>query len=759
MSFKTGQLRIIRTLFILFFYVITCAISQGQVLKNEKDFMQVVRHTKQKTTLSTLKNSEFLTSQMDKSRNNVALRAKQAQIENLQGAKTEISALCLNHTEILLEALVSKQQWAMRFVDAMGKPPSDLLDFHITWLGDYDECVAIAASVNKSGDIISPFNGRYCLGSFPLGPGGQATLFSPSGPALTIGVCVPNSCSGEDTAALLDTLLSLLPLNTSTLPTPTVTCQLESLDYDTKAIVVIIICSIFALVMVLATCYDIIIILWLTPQQTDLPKYEKIKEENEKIIQNGTEKHYGATNSVASAYANGHVTHTEPVDEKGKQKQQTYMYEAGTLGKVLLSFSIYTNASKILNTNQPSGTLTAVNGIRFVSMTWVVLGHSYAIGLAVGENVGTFLPAMLKRFTFQAISNATVCVDTFFTLSGLLVAYLSLKEMKKRNGARNFNWGMFYFHRFWRLTPPYMLFLMLYAPLMKYWSDGPMWPQKGVEINECEGNWWQNLLYINNLIDPEKMCMAWSWYLANDMQFYILSPLMLIPLYYSSLLGILSCGLLVLVNFISTGVISSVDGLGPTFLTGNAGEAFADTYVKPWCRIGPYVVGFLAGYILYKTDCKIKIPKFHNLICWMVATGVALLVLYGLYDSSGNPNLSNDVSALYNATNRTAWAISISWVVVACATENGGWINTLLSWKGIIPLSRLTYCAYLVHPVVMYTYFYSRRTLIYFSDIEMVWLFCGFLCVTFAAAFILSLAFESPMMGLEKVLLGRKKRS
>lgn len=41
----------------------------------------------------------------------------------------------------------------------------------------------------------------------------------------------------------------------------------------------------------------------------------------------------------------------------------------------------------------------------------------------------------------------------------------------------------------------------------------------------------------------------------------------------------------------------------------SAGEAFADTYVKPWCRIGPYVVGFLAGYILYKTDCKIKIPK------------------------------------------------------------------------------------------------------------------------------------------------------
>ena len=38
-------------------------------------------------------------------------------------------------------------------------------------------------------------------------------------------------------------------------------------------------------------------------------------------------------------------------------------------------------------------------------------------------------------------------------------------------------------------------------------------------------------------------------------------------------------------------------------------------------------------------------------------------------------------------------------------------------------------------------------------------LFCGFLCLSYATAFVISLAFESPMMGLEKVLLGRGKNS
>lgn len=50
---------------------------------------------------------------------------------------------------------------------------------------------------------------------------------------------------------------------------------------------------------------------------------------------------------------------------------------------------------------------------------------------------------------------------------------------------------------------------------------------------------------------------------------------------------------------------------------------------------------------------------------------------------------------------------------------------------------------------------YQYLSVMYFQTC----LFCGHLCLSYALAFIVSLAFESPMMGLEKALLGRKKNT
>ena len=91
---------------------------------------------------------------------------------------------------------------------------------------------------------------------------------------------------------------------------------------------------------------------------------------------------------------------------------------------------------------------------------------------------------------------------------------------------------------------------MFTACLEKYMRSGPMYPADGFEIY-CKDNWWANLLYINNFWELDKQvmrffcteileisnqlvfifskCLGVGWYLANDMQFHWISPILLIP--------------------------------------------------------------------------------------------------------------------------------------------------------------------------------------------------------------------------------------
>ena len=49
-----------------------------------------------------------------------------------------------------------------------------------------------------------------------------------------------------------------------------------------------------------------------------------------------------------------------------------------------------------------------------------------------------------------------------------------------------------------------------------------------------------------------------------------------------------------------------------------------------------------------------------------------------------------------------------------------GPVNRLLSWSGLVPLSRLTYMAYLIHPIVMLYFNYSLESPVLLNDINMV---------------------------------------
>ncbi|CAC5402097.1 unnamed protein product [Mytilus coruscus] len=553
-----------------------------------------------------------------------------------------VSNRCLTDVSGVVQAVAQQKIWALKMIDAAGKPPANLLGGGFKWLGDYDECLHIQRSTaieNKEWT----FGPEYCMLSVLNLQ--AVTNILPQYTTLSIGMCLPDSCSEQDTQNLIDSILRNYTNNTFIVNKAE--CQEPDKTFDTRAIIVLVTISLFVFVMVVGTVYDVTMI--------QLPKWEKTTRQSEL---------HAETAFVESEKTP--LIHHDVTDSYSK-------YKPGMFGELLLPFSVYTNGAKMLNTNQPEGSLTAINGIRFISMTWVILGHAYGFILSDVDNVGSFLPKMIKRATFPAISNALVSVDTFFVLSGTLLVYIVMKELKKNGG--KLNWGMFYFHRFWSYP------MIGYALLLAF------------------------------------LCGTW----------------------------------------IATGIMATKWNVPMSSFDGGDMTHYYEIYFRPYFRMGPYLVGMFTGYLLYKTDLKLKMNRFLNLFGWLIATVSACAVLYGVYDDVNGSRESRDVSSFYITVHRTVWGAAVGWVIFACAHGYGGYVNTVLSWKGFIPLSRLTYCAYLVHPPVIYYYLSTRRRLIHLSDIEIIYEFLGHLGLSYAAAFLASLAFEAPMMGLEKVIFKSKE--
>jgi hypothetical protein len=65
---------------------------------------------------------------------------------------------------------------------------------------------------------------------------------------------------------------------------------------------------------------------------------------------------------------------------------------SGLLPQLLLSFSAVRNGRKILKCDAPQDSLTSVHGLRFLSLAWVILVHTYLQVFAIaGENVHAYL--------------------------------------------------------------------------------------------------------------------------------------------------------------------------------------------------------------------------------------------------------------------------------------------------------------------------------------------------------------------------------
>ncbi|XP_077989871.1 uncharacterized protein LOC144444332 [Glandiceps talaboti] len=530
----------------------------------------------------------------DISSNKDLMRRIQVFMSNVQADSYNISSQCRNDTDVFMKDWPD-QRYARQMFVSFGDLPEIIRQFETTLcpqsFGQFDLCRAVEPEAG-----LHSFGAEYCTATV-------AGVFK-------WGVCFPDSCNGDDVTYILS--------EGGGLPVESTVCY-EELPYLTGDYICIVICSILVCLMIIGTGYDVI---WHRKLKRELKRSLEIEQDG----------------NLKQKLVDSKMT----VEELKKKKP-------GKFGQFLLSFSVITNGRKLLSTEQRgTSTLASINGIRVISIFWVMLGHSLSFAVGLYSNNRYIIEVPLKRFSFMAVYGGEYAVDTFFLL----------RSFKIGTSAMAFST---------------VASIAVIAGLATY---------IGYPIGGGDGTY-----YNDNRFDKP----PGDW-----------------------------------------------------------------IYGKPYGRVQVYMVGLFLGYVLCRLNGKqIKLNKVVNLLCWALAAGVALTIVYGIYPTAHGAHPDQWIAVLYLATSRFAFVVAVAWVIFACATGNGGPVNTFLSWNAWIPLARLTYCAYLLHIFVMYLYLTNLKVLIHYTDITVTYIFIANVVVSYLCAFVYSLAIESPMIGLEKLMFRR----
>ena len=468
-----------------------------------------------------------------------------------------------------------------------------------------------------------------------------------------------------------------------------------------------------------------------------------------------------------------------PPDEE--VAEQPKYFESTFAGKLLLCFSWYTNFQKLFSSRSGSSAdpLESLNAVRVMSMGWVIFGHVAIHVMGQPQQNPANLIHLLDQPAMAFVYGAYYAVDAFFWLSGLLMAFLFVKELKARDG--KVNWLLLYFHRFWRILPIYMFTLFLIWSYQRYIGDGPLFWNIDTGNDDCKDYWWTNMLFLNNFIPDGKLssCMGWSWYLANDMQFFIISPPILWLYHKVSkflgwflIFGLIICHILCCA-FISRHYNFNVVSLDP----GNSPNFAWYYYGKPYCRVGPYAVGIGVGLILFafrhwkatgevydpfalsiaNSLFKSRIVRYIGLIIGVFLVTFCVFIQFSAYKDTKNgwDAWTNEENWTFFAIDRICISTGLSLVFLPILFGQFSIISEFLCSNLWTPLARLNFSCYLMHYALLGIYYHNKHTAVHF-DMWNTW--SDFLCLTvcsYATALVVCLMVESPSMGLEKLLLRR----
>ena len=442
--------------------------------------------------------------------------------------------------------------------------------------------------------------------------------------------------------------------------------------------------------------------------------------------------------------------------------------------KILNCFSLKVNIESLCKTeNRIDPKLNVLHFLRCIGMFWVVAGHMFMFSLINNTyNVFSSLNQILDHTFMAIIRNGTVSVDMFFTLSGFLstLACINSFENPKRRTLKNLL--LFYFHRYVRLFPMIILAWALGAYLIPPIVKGIETSGTYINSQACKSRFLTTFLYLDNYFTSlEKFCNNWIWYLFIDMQLFILTPFIVLPLLINISTALITLLILGIASLGYQTFLFQSKNYSAFCLADNGGLN-SDYYSKTYTRCNTYFVGmfFCYLYLEFKGKKLLQSSMLHNInILFTFRILRYFIVLLGLFfmvfvifsqnyfDHSLNI-IPQYLSTLFLLFDRILFVLGMMLLIYPSFLGYGRVIFSIFSHPFFHFIGKITYGTYILHILVIeyidsnslngIYYEYYHNLIISFE----IYFFCYIL------SFICTGIFESPVVQMLKLITQPSKK-
>nr|XP_016931644.1 O-acyltransferase like protein [Drosophila suzukii] len=408
---------------------------------------------------------------------------------------------------------------------------------------------------------------------------------------------------------------------------------------------------------------------------------------------------------------------------------------------------------RIVENKSNPNVIDCLSGIRCMSLFWVVYCHEYVTQMS-SVNINYFEVLQWVQMPFSSfIVHGFYSVDSFFFIGGLLVSLIALRMMDKTKGKLNV--PMMYLHRLIRIVPILAVAILVYTKLMGVVAGGPLLKDGYSDKSECQKSWFWTLLFVVNY--TKHKCLHHTWYLAVDMQLFLISPILLIAIYKWGKKA--AAGIFVLIVLLSGCLFATMMVNNYSMLKNYSSTAREKIYYATHTHATPWLMGFLFGYFLYLNQGKkFKLSWMAVWSGWILCLSMIFTSIFALYPAikSGAPPLSTLEESSYYTLTRLGWPMAIGWVIFACIQGYGGLANSFLSSPLWQPLSRLSYSVYIWHKFIQEINSRNIRTNSYYSDYQVMLRFWSTFGFTVLLAYLMYILVEAPVSGLDLFLRPQK---